>query len=148
MRWLRQIWLTCNFWRTWSAIAVPWDYRPQLASCLLSLLIFHPVIQNVADPRRNGRIGKVLSWPNRVFGAIWNAISVFKRFFPIATETVFWITDSTHIETLMLIDWQSEQHLWLSVCVIYYMMCIPQPHVLRVFCLMLLVFTNVRIFAF
>jgi len=30
---------------------------------------------------------RFLSWPNRVFGAIWNAIFAFKRFFPIMTET-------------------------------------------------------------
>jgi len=35
-------------------------------------------IQNVGNPRRNGRIGKVLSWPNRVFVAIWKAIFTFK----------------------------------------------------------------------
>jgi len=28
-----------------------------------------------------------LSWPNCIFAAIWNVISAFKQFFPIATET-------------------------------------------------------------
>jgi len=34
---------------------------------------------------------RFLSWLNRVFGAIWNVISAFKRFFPIATETAIMI---------------------------------------------------------
>jgi len=29
---------------------------------------------------------RFLSWLNRIFGAIWNATSAFKQFFPIATE--------------------------------------------------------------
>jgi len=42
---------------------------------------------------------RFLSWQNRIFTAIWNAISAFKRFFLIATETTiateiaFWIPD-------------------------------------------------------
>ena len=35
---------------------------------------------------------RFLSWPNCVFSTIENAISAFKRFFPIAIETAFWIT--------------------------------------------------------
>jgi len=44
-------------------------------------------IQNVADSQQKGLIEKVLSWQNRVFAAIWNAISALKRVFSIATET-------------------------------------------------------------
>jgi len=50
-----------------------------------------PWIQNVAEPRRNGRIGKVLELGDPRFHAaivaIWNAIAVLKRFCRSATET-------------------------------------------------------------
>jgi len=50
-------------------------------------------IQNVAKPRRNGRVGKVLELGEPRFhaaiAAIWNAISVLERFCRIATETAF-----------------------------------------------------------
>ena len=50
-----------------------------------------PWIQNVAEPQRNGRIGKVLELGELRFyaaiAAIWNGIAVLKRFCRIATET-------------------------------------------------------------
>jgi len=54
-----------------------------------------------------------LSWPNHVFGAIWNVISAFKWFFPIAnetaivSETAFWITAHNSIKALF--DLKKEQ---------------------------------------
>jgi len=54
-------------------------------------LYFFPWIQNVAEPRRNGRVGKVLELDDVRFhvaiAAIWNAIAVLERFFRTATET-------------------------------------------------------------
>ena len=48
-------------------------------------------IQNMAEPRRNGRVGKVLELSDPCFHAaiavIWNAITVVERFCRIATET-------------------------------------------------------------
>ena len=62
-------------------------------------------IQNVAEPRRNGRVGKVLELGDPRFhaaiAAIWNAIAVLEWFCrnvtetEIATETAFWILASS-----------------------------------------------------
>jgi len=59
----------------------------------------------VAEPRRNGRIGKVLELADPRFhaaiAAVWNAIAVLERFCrfatetEIATETAFWILGHT-----------------------------------------------------
>lgn len=47
-----------------------------------------PWIQNVAESRRNGRVGKVLELDDRCFhAAILNAIAVLEQFYRIATET-------------------------------------------------------------
>ena len=50
-----------------------------------------PWIQNVAEPRQNGRVGKVLELGDPRFhaaiAAIWNAIAVLERFCRSATET-------------------------------------------------------------
>jgi len=87
-----------------------------IASCVLSLgrvwCLYAPIsltsvgfvaswIQNVAEPRWNGRVGTVLELGEPRFRAaialIWNAIAVLKRFSrtatetKIATETAFWI---------------------------------------------------------
>ena len=45
----------------------------------------------MAEPRRNGRVGKVLELGDSHFhaaiAAIWNAIAVLEQFFHTATET-------------------------------------------------------------
>lgn len=55
-----------------------------------------PWIQNVADPRWNGHIGKVFELTEPVLASIWNAISALKRFFRITTETAVWIPAYDH----------------------------------------------------
>ena len=45
-------------------------------------------IQNVAEPRRIGRVGKVLELNDpRFHAAIWNAIAILERFCHTANET-------------------------------------------------------------
>ena len=52
---------------------------------------YQPWLQNVAEPRRNGRIGNVLELGDPRFhaaiAAIWNAIAVLEQFCRSATET-------------------------------------------------------------
>jgi len=52
------------------------------------------VIQNVADPRRNGHIGNVFELAELRFRHdMERDISAFEGLFLIATETAFWITN-------------------------------------------------------
>ena len=57
----------------------------------MALLMMTPWIQNVAEPRRNDHIEKVLKLRDphfhAVIAAIWNAISVLEQFWRTATET-------------------------------------------------------------
>ena len=63
-----------------------------------------PWIQNVAEPRRNVRVGKVLELGDPRFhvaiAAIWNAIAILEQLCrtatetEITTETAFWILDN------------------------------------------------------
>ena len=53
----------------------------------------------MADPRQNRCIGKVFELAEPHFAAIWNAISAFKRLFPIATKTA--IATKPHFESLL-----------------------------------------------
>ena len=74
----------------------PSNSNPPIREELVFNLVFGLWIQNVAEPRRNGRIGKVLELGDPHFhAAIWNAIAVLERFcrsaseIESATETAF-----------------------------------------------------------